>query len=247
MTSNPASSPHRPASRDVVLVPGHWLGAWAWDEVVAALTDLGTRAWPITLPGLDPDDDLRASRTLDDQAAAIEECLVRAGEGRAAVLVAHSGANAPACLVLDRHPELIHRMVWVDSGPVTSGSAADPAADGDRPLPPFDVLGQQAGLEGLSEETLARFRADAVDHPATTLRQAVHLTNDARRRTPTTMVCCSIRSERMMELARAGHPMFAEVAHLENLDLVDLPTGHWPLWSRPADLARILHDVATAD
>jgi hypothetical protein len=34
--------------------------------------------------------------------------------------------------------------------------------------------------------------------------------------------------------------MFAEVAHLRRLDVVDLPTGHWPMWSRPADLAALL-------
>ena len=31
--------------------------------------------------------------------------------------------------------------------------------------------------------------------------------------------------------------MFAEVSRLRDLELVDLPTGHWPMWSRPADLA----------
>lgn len=50
----------------------------------------------------------------------------------------------------------------------------------------------------------------------------------------------------MLELAQAGHPMFAEVATLATLDVVDLPTGHWPMWSRPADLARILDSAAEA-
>jgi hypothetical protein len=36
---------------------------------------------------------------------------------------------------------------------------------------------------------------------------------------------------------QAGHPLFAEVANLEHVDVVDLPTGHWPMWSRPRDLA----------
>ena len=43
-----------------------------------------------------------------------------------------------------------------------------------------------------------------------------------------------------MELVKVGHPMFAEVANLKSVDYVDLPTGHWPMWSRPSDLAQIL-------
>ncbi len=26
---------------------------------------------------------------------------------------------------------------------------------------------------------------------------------------------------------------------------IDLPTSHWPMWSKPADIARIIGDVAT--
>jgi hypothetical protein len=75
------------------------------------------------------------------------------------------------------------------------------------------------------------------------LRQSVELTNDARRKIPTTLVCCSIPSAQVLELARTGHAMFAEVAALEHLDVIDLPTGHWPMWSRPRDLAEAIRSV----
>ena len=71
-------------------------------------------------------------------------------------------------------------------------------------------------------------------------------TGDARLRVPTTLVCCSIPAAQVMELARAGHPVFAEVARLEHVDVVDLPTGHWPMWSRPGDLAGLIATAATA-
>jgi pimeloyl-ACP methyl ester carboxylesterase len=77
------------------------------------------------------------------------------------------------------------------------------------------------------------------------LRQSVELNNDARLKVPTTVVCCSLPSTQLMALAEAGHPMFAEVTNLENLELVDLPTGHWPMWSRPADLAQVLAAAAS--
>lgn len=61
---------------------------------------------------------------------------------------------------------------------------------------------------------------------------------------PTTIIASSYPSELMMRLAREGNPMMAETATLRKLELVDLPTGHWPMWSRPADLAAAISDAA---
>lgn len=230
----------------ILLIAGHWLGGWAWDEVTEHLAAAGRRAIPMTLPGLDEDDRERACRNLDDQASAIEEAA--ACEGQPVVIVAHSGANAPVSLVLDRHPELVRRVVWVDSGPVAPGTVfASDLPDGvdELPLPSFDALKEQASLDGLSNHVLERFRARAVPEPGAVLRQPVELTNEARLLVPTTLVCCSIPSAQLMELANDGHPMFAEVAKLQQLDLIDLPTGHWPMWSRAYDLAQLIAAEAT--
>ena len=227
----------------IVLIAGHWLGAWAWDEVLEHLDQ--TNAVALTLPGLDPEDPARTARTLEEQAEAVADVVT--GLGGPVTLVAHSGANFPVSLVLDRHPELIHRMVWVDSGPVGPGSVFLPGFPEDAaelPLPAFDELGQQASLEGLTDEVLDRFRTRAVPEPGPVLRERLDLSNDARRQIPTTLVCCSIPGAQMMELARSGHPMFAETAELTDVEILDLPTGHWPMWSRPEDLAEVIAAAA---
>lgn len=240
MTTSSDKIPHP----SLVLVAGHWLGAWAWDDVLLHLSGADARAVALTLPGLDPDDPDRADRTLDEQVAAVVAALdVARAEGAPAVLVAHSGANAPVSVVLDRHPHLVTRVVWVDSGPMAPGTAFAPDLPTDvaeLPLPPFDLLGRQASLDGLDERRLAVFRARAVPEPGPVLRQPVELADPGRRRVPTTLVCCSIPGAQVLELAGQQHPMFAEVARLEDVDLVDLPTGHWPMWSRPADLAQVV-------
>lgn len=239
------------SSPAVVLIAGHWLGAWAWDDVLEHLAADRSRPFAMTLPGLDRDDPGRSTRTLDDQAEAIEDVLARLGasEDHPVTLVAHSGANAPVSLVLDRHPELVRRVVWVDSGPMATGSAFAPDLPEeavDLPLPPLDVLAQQASLEGLSSDALERLRALAVPEPGPVLRQTVELTNAARHAVPTTLVCCSISSTQVLDMARAGHPMFADVAKLETIDVIDLPTGHWPMWSRPGDLAEVIQSAASS-
>ncbi|WP_309125118.1 alpha/beta hydrolase [Kocuria sp.] len=234
----------------ILLIPGHWLGAWAWDDVLEHLETDHARPVAMTLPGLDADDPERAEKTLEDQVAAVLDVITGLGasDDEPVTLVAHSGANAPVSLVLDRRPELVHRVVWVDSGPVATGSAFAPdlpEAVEELPLPALEVLAQQASLEGLSAEVLERFRARAVPEPGPVLRQPVELTNDARHQVPTTLVCCSIPSAQVLELARGGHAMFADVANLAHLDVIDLPTGHWPMWSRPRDLAQAIQSEAS--
>lgn len=227
----------------LLLIAGYWLGAWAWDEVVEQLEAAGRRAVPLTLPGLDPEDAERATRKLDDQVDAVLEAA--SSEEHPVLLVAHSGANAPVSMVLDRRPDLVSRVVWVDSGPVADGAVGSlPPEVADLPLPPFEELAASASLEGLRAGQREAFRDRAVPQPGAAIRQPVALRNDARRSVPTTLVCCSISSEQLMDLARAGHPMFAEVALLTDLELVDLPTGHWPMWSRPSDLAQVLIEAS---
>ncbi|MGO4104991.1 alpha/beta fold hydrolase [Leifsonia sp. YAF41] len=235
------------SSPTIILIAGHWLGAWAWDEVLEHLKTDHPRAIAMTLPGLDAHDPERATKTLDAQAEAILGVITQHGN-QPAILVAHSGANAPVSLVMDRYPELVHRVVWVDSGPVATGSVFAPDLPEELeelPLPPFDVLAQQASLEGLTKEVLEQFRARAVPEPGPVLRQPIELTNDARRKVRTTLICCSIPSAQVLELAQTGHPMFTEVANLEHLDVIDLPTGHWPMWSSPRDLAKAIQSEAS--
>lgn len=243
--SDPAQ---RPA---IILVPGHWLGAWAWDDVVARLAELGCPTHPLTLPGLDPDDPGRAARTIAEQAAAVVSAMreAHARTDQRVVMVGHSGANTPVSVALDRHPELVGRVVWVDSGPVADGAVFAPDLDKDLvelPLPAFDVLGRHASLDGLDADTLDRFRRRAVPEPGPVVTAPVHLTDDARRDVPTTLVCCSIPSDQVMAMAAEGHPMMAEAATLRDVSTVDLPTGHWPMWSRAQDLADVISTAASA-
>ena len=51
-------------SAPIILVPGFWLGAWAWDEVAAALRADGHDVTALTLPGLESADADRSAITL---------------------------------------------------------------------------------------------------------------------------------------------------------------------------------------
>ena len=232
--------------KSLVLVPGYWLGQWAWDAVARDLRERGHRVDAVTLPGLDPQDPHRTARTLPDQAAALRAVVAKAGEdGSGVVLVVHSGAGAPASLLLDQDSAVVARIIYVDSGPSSDGDASDPSVPPEVQevaLPPFDQLA--GSLDGLSERDLELFRRRAVPEPANVMREKVRLRNDSRRDVPSTIIACSFPSQALLQMAREGHPMMAEASALADLEIVDLPTGHWPMWSRPADLAAAIAKAA---
>jgi pimeloyl-ACP methyl ester carboxylesterase len=225
----------------IVLVPGFWLGAWAWDEVAAALRADGHDVTAVTLPGLESVDTDRSSITLADHVDAI--CDAVAAAGPPVVLAVHSGAGAPGYAASDRIPEQIAAMVYVDSGPATG--ALDPDFDGaEKPLPSPEELAAEENLEGLTEEQLDTFRRRAVPQPAAALRDAPELTNDARLDVPTTAICTAYTSEQYKAAVKEGYSWLGGFAELRNITWVELPTSHWPMWSRPQELAAIIGDVA---
>ena len=119
-------------SAPIVLVPGFWLGAWAWDEVAAVLRADGHDVMALTLPGLELVDADRSAVTLSDHVDAICEA-VRAASAPV-VLAVHSGAGYAGYAASDRIPQRIAAMVYVDSAPGIGASAPD--FDGvEKPLP----------------------------------------------------------------------------------------------------------------
>lgn len=229
-----------------VLVPGHWLGGWAWDAVAADLRAAGHQVTAVTLPGLAPDAPDRAQVGWADQVTALAAAVDAAGPDP--VLVAHSGGGSIASGVLDRAPGSVRRVIWVDSGPTSDGSVADPelpAEVTEIPLPDFDDLAAGgASLAGLSESDLTEFRSRAVPQPAQVMRDVVKLHDERRRDVPATLVACSIPVATVQELAAVGHPMFAEVAQCTDLGYAELATGHWPMFSRPRELAEVIMTVS---
>ena len=138
----------------IILVPGFWLGAWAWDEVAADLRADGQDVTPLTLPGLESVDADRSTITQSDHVDAI--CAAVKAAGRPVVLAVHSGAGFSGYAASDRVPELIAAMVYVDTGP--GKGAMEPDLEGDKPLPSPEELAEGENLDGLTEEQLETFR-----------------------------------------------------------------------------------------
>jgi pimeloyl-ACP methyl ester carboxylesterase len=226
-------------SAPIILVPGWWLGAWAWDDVVSVLRADGHDVTALTLPGLESADADRSTITLSDHVDAICDAVTAAG--RPVVLAVHSGAGGPGYVASDRIPEQIAATVYVDSGPATG--ALDPDFDGvEKPLPSWEELDEN--LDGLSEQHLETFRQRAVPQPGGVLREPPELRNDARLDVPSTVICTSFPSDQVKAAVKEGYAWIGGLAELRDVTYVDLPTSHWPMWSRPQELAALIGDVA---
>jgi hypothetical protein len=78
------------------------------------------------------------------------------------------------------------------------------------------------------------------------IREGSELSNEARLHIPTTVICTAYPSEDYRKYAKEGYGWLAGLNEVRDITWVDLPTSHWPMWSRPRELAEIIGDVAKA-
>src|SRR3954454_5232548 len=145
----------------IILVPGFWLGAWAWDEVAGRLRADGHDVTALTLPGMGSKDEDRSAVTCEHQLQAIVDALEAAD--RPAVLAVHSATGFSGYAASDRVPERIAAMVYVDTAPGIP--PLDPGfSDPEKPLVWEDIAAEE-NLDGLTEEQKATFRERALPVP----------------------------------------------------------------------------------
>ncbi|MFI6588562.1 alpha/beta fold hydrolase [Embleya sp. NPDC050493] len=228
---------------EFVLVAGAWLGSWAWDEVVPELRAAGHGAHPVTLSGLaDRQGEPAGQRThVQDIVDVIERADLRD-----VVLVGHSYSGIPVGQAAGLIGDRLTRVVFVDSDVPTEGESF---ASG-------SWLGEEkftAGLEGgfwmppaaadfagqdLTDEQIARLVEGATPHPGATLTEPAMPARPLGE-LPATYIKCLLDGAEPREDV-------AELLTGTRWRLVEMDTGHWPMFSRPRELARILLDTVEA-
>ena len=243
----------------VILIPGFWLDGDSWAPVTRALRDAGHTAHPLTLPGLRRRDTNRATVTLADHIAAVvavvdalthveadgsengEEDEDERPTPRIA-LVAHSGGGPIAHAVADARPTCLARIVHVDTVPLPNGMPINtelPTIDGEIPLPDWSVFDDE-DLVDLTDELRGWFQEIAIPQPALIATTPQSLSTPARFSVPATVICCEFPADQVREWMSEGAPFATELAQLTDLELVDLPTGHWPQFTKPTELSNAI-------
>ena len=223
---------------DVVLVGGLWLDPSVWDGVVGPLSQRGHRAVPVALPGQGDGD---ASATLEDQVAAVVGA-VDAAHGRPWV-VGHSAAATLAWMAADARPERVAGVAFIGGFPSADGDLyADvfPVRDGVMAFPGWEPF-EGPDAADLDDAARRMFEGRAVPVPEGVARGVVHLRDERRFAVPVVLVCPEFTPEEARAWVDAGD--LPELARVASLTYVDIDSGHWPMLSGPAELARVLADA----
>lgn len=226
-----------------VLVAGVWLGSWAWDEVVPDLRAAGHGTHALTLSGLAERQGASAGQQTHVQEIVDE---VERRDLRDVVLVGHSYAGIPVGQAAERIGGRLAHVVFVDANIPADGESfvsswpdgramieASMARSGGfwTPLTEADYAGQ-----GLTGEQISRIVSGSTPHPGATLTEPAVLARPLGE-LPATYVKCLLDGDEPND----------DVARLltgELWQLVTMDTGHWPMFSQPRELARILLDAA---
>ena len=233
---------------DIILIPGFWLDASSWDEVIPSLRQAGHRVRALTLPGMESKDADRSEITLRDYVDAVVEVIDSIDPvGGKVVLVGHSGGGAIAHAAADARPGRVARVVYVDSLPMGEGGLINdelPVENGEVPLPEWSLF-EKEDLVDLDDDLRAAFRERAIPTPVHVSSDRQRLSDERRYDVPVTVIACEFSTAQLREWMAEDHPGLRELAKVRDVGYIDLPTGHWPQFTKPGELGQaILASVA---
>jgi pimeloyl-ACP methyl ester carboxylesterase len=254
------------SARPLVLVPGACLGGWAWHDVAAGLRALGHDVFPVTLTGLGERVHL-AHRDVDLETHIADVLGVLDYEDlRDAVIVGHSYAGVVVTGAADRRPDRLNAVVYLDCSPLPDGmsitdvqapeqrelqrAAVERDGDGWRwPVPDRKTLAEGifGSTAGLEDRHFAAIERRGTPQPYATFTTPLRLLHprppDVRR----AAIFCTeggITVAAMRTLLEHGDPRAALFAD-PDWELRELATGHWSMFSAPAQVAETLHEMAS--
>jgi pimeloyl-ACP methyl ester carboxylesterase len=227
---------------DVILVPGLWLDGSSWEQVVPTLDAAGHRTHPLTLPGMTSKDADRSGITLRDHVEAVVRAIDAGNPRERVVLVGHSAGCGICHAAVDARPDRVARAIYVGGFPTADGdpvASGFPVVNGEVPLPDWSAFGDE-DLAGMDEQARAAFRERSIPAPERVTRDPQQLRDPRRYDVPVTAIATEYTTAMLRDWIAQNMGPVREFTKIRHVEYVDLPTGHWPQFTRPHDLARAI-------
>lgn len=170
---------------------------------------------------------------------------VDAADGKP-VVVGHSAAATLAWLAADARPEKVAEVVMIGGFPTAAGqpyAELFPIKDGAMPFPGWEPF-EGADSADLDRAARDRIASAAVPVPEAVARGVVRLTDDRRLDVPVTLVCPEFTPAQAQEWIAAGD--IPDLGRAARVEYADIDSGHWPMFTRPRELAEVLARAAVA-
>ena len=224
-----------------VLVPGAWVGAWAWRKVVPELEGGGHSVYPVTLTGMGE----RVHLATNDVGleTAVQDVLnvIKYNEIDNFILVGHSFAGKVAAVVADRAHAKVKKVIYLDSfRPArvrTPQGSFDPTEEFGPPPPgAFAIPLGEDTVDRIGKDVKGEVRtwmlAMATPWPIKMARDPVVLSKNYDE-VREAYVFCTLTGDPVDEII-AG-----KWGKLQGPYRV-METGHWPMITKPKELAEAL-------
>jgi len=224
---------------DILLIPGLWLDASSWNDVLPTLQDAGHRPVPLTMPGLGLPAPESADIGITDWVDAVTSEIDRHADP--VVLVAHSGGGNVAWGAVDARPDRVARVVLVDTVlPADGGSISEfPLVDGVVPFPDWESF-DAPDTADLDPPTRARIAAMTASVPGRVPTDPLPLTDERRHRVPVTILSGALDDAQLRAMLSEWPRYAAELDAVVEVDVIPLGSGHWPQYSMPTRLAEAI-------
>ena len=225
---------------DIILIPGLWLDASSWEDVIPTLEGAGHRVHPLTMPGLDApasvSGDIGIADWVDASVAAVDALP---GE---VVVVGHSGGGNVAWGVADARPERVHRVVFVDTVPPPPGNGISEfeIVDGVIPFPGWEFFPDE-DVHDIDEATRARTVPLTHSVPARVPTDGITLNNPDRFRVPVTLLMGGLDQPTFEGMIDQWGPYAEEYHAIDDAEVVRIGSAHWPQFTVPQRLGELLN------
>lgn len=243
-----------PARQDWVLVHGAWHGGWCWRHLVPRLQAQGHRVWTPTLTGLGERAHLLAPDVDLDTHVRDVVGVLDMEDLRQVVLVGHSYGGMVVSGVVDRVPERVSRVVYLDAflpeagkalrdytpRPPAPPSAGNAASAAPAPVRDWRVPPRQTAVEfGIQDPAEAAWvQARLRPQSAQTFVQPLPLREGFPHGVRRAYIRCT-DDPWFVEAAQRAARQGAAVREL-------LGHGHDAMWTAPEALAKVLNELASA-